>query len=119
MLLRVCNKSLHELVLPGNQLLEVDAIVVGGGGVGLAIALVVPCGHHLADWLDTDIRFYGTPTICNKRYMEYAAILFIKDEVKDKVPKQPTTPIKHTQSRQIEHQTQRELTTLIATHGSS
>jgi hypothetical protein len=49
MLLRVCNKSLHELVLPGNQLLEVDAIVVGGGGVGLAIALVVPCGHHLAD----------------------------------------------------------------------
>jgi hypothetical protein len=31
------------------------------------------------------------------------------------VPKQPTTPIEHTQLRQTKHQTQRELMTLIFT----
>jgi hypothetical protein len=51
--------------------------------------------------------------------MEYAAILFIKYEAMDKVPKQPTTPTKHTQIRQTEHQTQRELTMLITTQRSS
>jgi hypothetical protein len=39
--------TLHQLVLSGNQLLDVDRVVVGGGVVGLAIALSVPCGHHL------------------------------------------------------------------------
>jgi hypothetical protein len=35
------------MVVSGDLLLEVDGIVVGGGGVaGLAIALVVPCVHH-------------------------------------------------------------------------
>jgi hypothetical protein len=33
----------------------------------------------------------------------------------DKAPKQPTTPIEHTQSRQAKHKIQRELTTLIIT----
>jgi hypothetical protein len=51
--------------------------------------------------------------------MEYAAMLFIKDDVVDKVLKHLMTPIEHTQTRQIEHQTQRELTTLITTQGSS
>jgi hypothetical protein len=32
--------------------------------------------------------------------MEYATILFIKDEVMDKALKQFMTPIEHTQSRQ-------------------
>jgi hypothetical protein len=40
--------SLHQLILRSNQLLEVDGVV---GAVvvaaGLAIALVVPCVHHL------------------------------------------------------------------------
>jgi hypothetical protein len=39
--------TLHQLVLSGNQLLDVDRVVVGGGVDGLAIALSVPCGHHL------------------------------------------------------------------------
>jgi hypothetical protein len=38
--------SLHQIVLRGNQLLEIDG-VVGVGVAGLAIALVVPCVHHL------------------------------------------------------------------------
>jgi hypothetical protein len=42
-------------------------------------------------------------------------IYFIKDEVVDKVLKQPMTPIEHTQSKQTKHQTQRELMTLIVT----
>jgi hypothetical protein len=47
-----------------------------------------------------NIRFYRTPTIYNKGYMEYATIYlfiyFIKDEVVDKALKQPMTPIEHT-----------------------
>jgi hypothetical protein len=38
--------NLHQVVLGGNQLLEVDGIVVGGV-VGLAIALAVPSVHHV------------------------------------------------------------------------
>jgi hypothetical protein len=43
--------SLHKLILGGNQLFEVD-IVVGVVVVvaGLAIALVIPCVHHLMVW---------------------------------------------------------------------
>jgi hypothetical protein len=68
------------MVVSGDLLLEVDGIVVGGGGGGvarLAIALVVPCVHHWIGSSDANIRFYRTPTLCNKRYMEYAASLFI------------------------------------------
>jgi hypothetical protein len=38
--------DLHQLILHSNQLLEVDR-VVGVVVVGLAIALVVTCVHHL------------------------------------------------------------------------
>jgi hypothetical protein len=39
--------NLHQLVQSGNQLLNVDGVVVGGGGVaGLAIALAIPYVHH-------------------------------------------------------------------------
>jgi hypothetical protein len=43
--------SLHKLIFGGNQLFEVD-IVVGVVVVvgGLAIALVIPCVHHLMVW---------------------------------------------------------------------
>jgi hypothetical protein len=41
--------SLHKLILGANQLFEVD-IVVGVVVVGLAIALVIPCVHHLMVW---------------------------------------------------------------------
>jgi hypothetical protein len=42
---------LHKLILGGNQLFEVD-IFVGVVVVvaGLAIALAIPCVHHLMVW---------------------------------------------------------------------
>jgi hypothetical protein len=42
---------LHKLILGGNQLFEVDIIVgVVVVVVGLAIALAIPCVHHLMVW---------------------------------------------------------------------
>jgi hypothetical protein len=43
--------GLHKLILGGNQLFEVD-IVVGVVVVvaGLAIALAIPCVHHVMVW---------------------------------------------------------------------
>jgi hypothetical protein len=38
--------SLHQIVLSDDQLLEIDGIV-GVGVVGLTVALIVPCVHHL------------------------------------------------------------------------
>jgi hypothetical protein len=38
--------SLHRIVLAGNELLEIDGVVVGGVA-GLVIALPIPCVHHL------------------------------------------------------------------------
>ncbi len=45
--------GLHQLSLGGEQLLQVSVVVVVGGGVavaGLAIALAIPCVHHLMVW---------------------------------------------------------------------
>jgi hypothetical protein len=46
--------GLHQLVLGGEQLLQVSIIVVAVVVVvvvaGLAIALAVPCVHHLMVW---------------------------------------------------------------------
>jgi hypothetical protein len=43
--------GLHQLVLGGEQLLQVSIIVVAVVVVaGLAIALAVPCVHHLTVW---------------------------------------------------------------------
>jgi hypothetical protein len=50
--------------------------VFGVGVIGLVTALIVPCVPHLIGQSGTNKRFYGNPTICNKGYMEYAAILF-------------------------------------------
>jgi uncharacterized membrane-anchored protein YjiN (DUF445 family) len=38
--------NLHQMVMDDNQMLDIDGVVVGGV-VGLAIALAVPCVHHL------------------------------------------------------------------------
>jgi hypothetical protein len=40
--------SLHKLILGGDQLFEVDIVVVVVAG--LAIALAIPCVHHLMVW---------------------------------------------------------------------
>jgi hypothetical protein len=44
--------GLHELILGGDQLFEVDIVVgvVVVIVVGLAIALAIPCVHHLMVW---------------------------------------------------------------------
>jgi hypothetical protein len=43
--------GLHQLVLGGEQLLQVSIVVVAVVVVaGLAMALVVPCVHHLIVW---------------------------------------------------------------------
>jgi hypothetical protein len=42
--------GLHQLVLGGEQLLQVSIAVVAVVVAGLAIALVVPCVHHLTVW---------------------------------------------------------------------
>jgi hypothetical protein len=41
--------GLHKLILGGDQLFEVD-IVVGVVVARLAIALAIPCVHHLLVW---------------------------------------------------------------------
>ena len=41
--------SLHQIVLGGNKLHEIDW-VVGIDVAGLAIALAIPCVHHLVIW---------------------------------------------------------------------
>jgi hypothetical protein len=42
--------GLHQLVLGGEQLLQVSIIVIVVIVAGLAIALAVPCVHHLTVW---------------------------------------------------------------------
>jgi hypothetical protein len=43
--------GLHKLILSGDQLFEVDIIVgVVVVAAGLAIALAIPCVHHLMVW---------------------------------------------------------------------
>jgi hypothetical protein len=39
--------NLHQMVLCGNQLLEIDGVIIVIGVARLAIPLVVPCVHHL------------------------------------------------------------------------
>jgi hypothetical protein len=43
--------NLHKLILRGDQLFEVDiAVGVVVVAAGLAIALAIPCVHHLMVW---------------------------------------------------------------------
>jgi hypothetical protein len=39
--------NMHQLILRGNKLLKADGIVGVVVVAGLAVALVVPCVHHL------------------------------------------------------------------------
>jgi hypothetical protein len=43
-------RSLHKRILGHNQLFEVDIVVGVVVVTGLAIALVIPCVHHLMVW---------------------------------------------------------------------
>jgi hypothetical protein len=82
--------SLHQLILCSNQLLKVDGVIgVVVVVTRLAIALVVPCVHHLTGRLDKS-KIDGTQLyaqgVDGKKC--YHFINLIKDEVVNKVLKQ-------------------------------
>jgi hypothetical protein len=54
--------GLHELSLGGEQLLQVSVVVVAR----LAIALAVPCVHHLMVWEKGKNEIPRNPTICTR-----------------------------------------------------
>jgi hypothetical protein len=83
------------LILHGDQLFEVDIIVAG-----LAIALAIPCVHHLLVWSKGRVRFYETQLYAQGIEGKCCHFIYLnKDEVGDKEPKQPTTPTKHAQTQ--------------------
>jgi hypothetical protein len=61
--------GLHQLSLGGEQLLQVSVVVVVVVAVvvaRLAIALVVPCVHHLMVWEKRKNEILRNPTICTR-----------------------------------------------------
>ncbi len=61
--------GLHQLSLGGEQLLQVSVVVVVIGVAdvaGLAIALAVPCVHHLMVWKRRKTEIPHNPTICTR-----------------------------------------------------
>jgi hypothetical protein len=60
--------SLHQLSLGGEQLLQVSVVVVvmvvAVVVAGLAVALAVPCVHHLMVWEKGENEIPRNPTIC-------------------------------------------------------
>jgi hypothetical protein len=67
---------LHQLVLGGDQLFKVN-IVVGVVVVvaGLAIALAIPCVHHVMVLVKRESEIPHNPTICTMDRGKIAAIL--------------------------------------------
>jgi hypothetical protein len=55
--------GLHQLSLGGEQLLQVSVVVVVAR---LAIALPVPCVHHLMVWKKGKNEIPRNPTICTR-----------------------------------------------------
>jgi hypothetical protein len=65
---------------------------------GLAIALAIPCVHHLMVWSKGRVRFYETQLYAQGIEGKCCHLIYLnKYEVVDKAPKQPTTPTKHAQ----------------------
>jgi hypothetical protein len=86
--------SLHYLILHGDQLFKVD-IIVGVVVIvaGLAIALAIPCVHHLLVWSKGRVRFYETQLYAKGIGGKCCHFIYLnKDEVVDKAPMQPMTP---------------------------
>jgi hypothetical protein len=99
---------LHQLVLCGQELLCLWVVVVGIVGLSvtsLAIAVVVPCVHHLRD-IDKEYKYFRIKTkpqpICCDFYLS-----LLKDEVMDKVPKQSHDSHQALTSMETKHQTRR------------
>jgi hypothetical protein len=57
---------LHQLSLGGEQLFQVSVVVVVVVAARLAIALVVPCVHHLMVWKKGKNEIPRNPTICTR-----------------------------------------------------
>jgi hypothetical protein len=86
--------GLHKLILGGDQFFDVD-IVVGVIVViaGLAIALAIPCVHHLMVWYKGRLSFPVTQLYAQGIEGKCCHFTYLNiDEVVDKVVKQPTTP---------------------------
>jgi hypothetical protein len=61
--------GLHQLCLGGEQLLQVSVVVVVVVAVvvaGLAVALALPCVHHLMVWEKGKNEIPHNPTICTR-----------------------------------------------------
>jgi hypothetical protein len=87
------------MILHGDKLFEVDMVVgVVVVVAGLAITLAIPCVHHLMVWSKRRVRFYETQLYTQGIEGKCCHFIYLnKDEVMDKVPKQPRTPTKHPQ----------------------
>jgi hypothetical protein len=68
---------LHQLVLGGDQLFKVNIVVGVVVVAGLAIALAIPCVHHLMVLVNRESEIPRNPTICTRDRGKNAAILFI------------------------------------------
>jgi hypothetical protein len=90
------------LILHGDQLFEVDMVVgvVVVVVAGLAIALAIPCVHHLMVWSKGRVRFHEIQPYAQGIEGKCCHFIYLnKDEDMDKVLKQPTTPTKHAQTQ--------------------
>jgi hypothetical protein len=98
-------------------LFEVDIVVgVVVVVVGLAIALAIPCVHQLMVWSKGRVRFYEIHLYAQGIEGKCCDFIYLnKDEVVDKVPKQPTTPTKHTQTQTLIIKQKMTNTTLLLT----
>jgi hypothetical protein len=68
---------LHQLVLGGGQLFKVNIVVGVVVVAGLAIALAIPCVHHLMVLVKRESEIPRNPTICTRDRGKNATILFI------------------------------------------
>jgi 5-bromo-4-chloroindolyl phosphate hydrolysis protein len=91
--------SLHQLVLGGDQLFKVNivvgvvVVVVAAAAAGLAIALAIPCVHHLMVWYKVKVRSHATQLYAQGIEGKCCHFIYLNiDEVMDKVSKQSTTP---------------------------
>jgi hypothetical protein len=67
---------LHQLVLGGDQLFKVNIVVgVVVVAAGLAIALAIPCVHHLMVLVKIESEIPHNPTICTRDRGKIATIL--------------------------------------------
>jgi hypothetical protein len=90
--------GLPQLSLGGEQLLQVSVVVVVVVVVvavvvaELAVALAVPCVHHLMVWEKGRMRFHVTQLYAQGIWGKCCHFIYLNiDEVGDKVPEHPTT----------------------------